>query len=166
MDCTSLVIRRFHEENFSCGRTKCESIAVNVLAPFAMQQILGELDSVKYLSVLIDTSNHKNLKLVPVLVQYFTLEERVQTKVIEFHNLKGETADVLTTYIMNVLHKYKLLDKVIVLSGDNCNTNFGGALWTGTNNVFAKLKTRNLKTDIQGIGCGAHILHNALPDKC
>jgi hypothetical protein len=39
MDCTSSVIRRLHEENFSCGGTKCETIVVNVLAPFATQQI-------------------------------------------------------------------------------------------------------------------------------
>jgi hypothetical protein len=43
MDCTSSVIRRLHEEKFSCGQTKCESIVVNVLAPFTMQQIFEEL---------------------------------------------------------------------------------------------------------------------------
>jgi hypothetical protein len=46
MDCTSSVIRRLNEEESSYGRTKCESIAVNVLAPFAMQQIFGEFESV------------------------------------------------------------------------------------------------------------------------
>jgi hypothetical protein len=49
MDCTSSDIRRLHVERFSCGRTKCGSIAVNVLAPFAMQQIFEELESVTYL---------------------------------------------------------------------------------------------------------------------
>jgi hypothetical protein len=39
MDCTSSVIRYLHEEKFSCGRTRCESIVVNGLAPFAMQHI-------------------------------------------------------------------------------------------------------------------------------
>jgi hypothetical protein len=48
MDCTSSVIRRLHEEKFSCGRTKCESVVSNVLAPFAMQQISEELESVTY----------------------------------------------------------------------------------------------------------------------
>jgi hypothetical protein len=48
MDCTSSVIRRLHKEKFSCGRTKCESIVVNVLAPFAMQQIFEELGSITY----------------------------------------------------------------------------------------------------------------------
>jgi hypothetical protein len=48
MDCTSSVIRRLHEENVSCDRTKCESVAVNVLAPFAMQELSEELESVTY----------------------------------------------------------------------------------------------------------------------
>jgi hypothetical protein len=47
MDCTSSVIR-LCEEKFSYGQTKCESIVVNVLAPFTMQQIFEELESVKY----------------------------------------------------------------------------------------------------------------------
>jgi hypothetical protein len=47
MDCTFSLIR-LHEEKFLCGRPKCESIVVNVLAPFAMQQIFVELDSVTY----------------------------------------------------------------------------------------------------------------------
>jgi hypothetical protein len=48
MDCTSSVIRRLHEEKFSCGQTRCESTVVNVLAPFTMQQIFEELESVTY----------------------------------------------------------------------------------------------------------------------
>jgi hypothetical protein len=48
MDCTSSVVRRLQEEELSCDRTKCESIAVNVLAPFAMQQIFEELENVTY----------------------------------------------------------------------------------------------------------------------
>lgn len=145
---------RLHEETFSCGQTKCESTVVNVLAPFTMQQILEELENF--------ISDHKNLKLVPVLVPHFTPEMRVQTKVIEFHNWKGETADVLTTYTTNVLHKYKLWDKIIAFCGDKCNTNFGGAARRETVHVYAKIKISNLKINIQGIGCAAYILHNAL----
>jgi hypothetical protein len=47
MDYTSSVMR-LHEEKFSCGQTKCESIVVNVVAPSAMQQIFEELESVTY----------------------------------------------------------------------------------------------------------------------
>jgi hypothetical protein len=107
------------DHTISCGRTKCEAIVVNALAPFAMQQILEELETVKYISVMVDTSNHKRLKLVPVLVPYFIRRKDVQTKVTEFHKSKGKTADVLTTYIMDVLDKYKLSNIIIALCGDN-----------------------------------------------
>jgi hypothetical protein len=48
MNSTSSVVRRLQEEKFSCGQTKCESIVVNVLVPFSMQQIFEELESVTY----------------------------------------------------------------------------------------------------------------------
>jgi hypothetical protein len=111
---------------------------------------------------MVDTSNHKNLKLVPVLLRCFTPGKRVQNEDIEFRNLKGETADMLRTHITYVLQKYKLSDKVIAFCGDNCNTNCEGAAGRGTDNIFAKLKTSNLKMKIHGVGCAAHILHNAL----
>jgi hypothetical protein len=47
---------------------------------------------------MVDTSNHKRLKVVPVLIQSVIPRKGVQIKVIKFHNLKGETTDVLTTY--------------------------------------------------------------------
>jgi hypothetical protein len=82
-----------------------------------MQQILEELETVKYISVMVDTSSHKSLELVPVLVRYFIPKKGVQIKVTEFHNLKGETAIVLTTYVMEVLDKYKLSDKLLPFVG-------------------------------------------------
>jgi hypothetical protein len=47
MDCTSSVIRNLHVQKFSCGQMKSEAVVVNVLAPFAMQQILEEMETVK-----------------------------------------------------------------------------------------------------------------------
>jgi hypothetical protein len=63
---------------------------------------------------------------------------------------------------MDVLGKYKLSNKIIAFCGDNCNTNFGRASRKGTDNVFARLTTSDLKMNIRGIGCAAHILHSAL----
>lgn len=64
---------------------------MNVIAPFAIQQMLDELKSIKFLIIMVDTSNHKNLKLVPILIRYFNPQEGVKIKVLEFMNLKGET---------------------------------------------------------------------------
>jgi len=55
---------------------------------------------------MVDTSNHKNLKLVPILIRYFNPQEGVKIKVLEFMNLKGETSNILSDYILNVLKKY------------------------------------------------------------
>jgi hypothetical protein len=41
------------------------------------------------------------------------------------------------------------------------NTNFGGRKRRGKNNVWRKLETE-LKRQIFGISCGAHIIHNCL----
>jgi hypothetical protein len=117
----SQLIKNLHVQKISCGRTKCQAVVVNVFAPSAMQQILKELETVKYISVMVHTSNHKSLKSVPVLIRYFIPRKGVKTKMIEFHNLKGETADVLTTYIMDVLDKHKLSNEIIAICGDNCN---------------------------------------------
>jgi hypothetical protein len=54
---------------------------------------------------------------VSVLVQYCIPNSGNQTKVTEFCKLKGESADVLTMYIMTVLCNYKLLYKIVALCG-------------------------------------------------
>jgi len=71
MDFTANLIKKLHEKKFSFVRNKCESIILNVLAPFAIDQIIDELKAVNFATIMIDTSNHKNLKLVPILIRYF-----------------------------------------------------------------------------------------------
>ena len=71
MDCTSSLLKQIYNKKFTCARTKAESIVLNVLAPFAMQQICKELENMNFATIMIDTSNHKNLKIVPILIRYF-----------------------------------------------------------------------------------------------
>jgi len=59
-----------------------------------MDQILDKLKAVNFVTVMIDTSNHKNLRTVPILIRYFDSKTRVQIKVLEFTNLKGKTSDI------------------------------------------------------------------------
>jgi hypothetical protein len=126
-----------------------------------MQQILEELESVKYLTVMVDTSNHKNLKVVPVLVRYFTPETRDQTEVIEFHNIKGEMADALTTYIMNVEHKYKRSDKIIAFDRTTV-TQISVGLQGEEQIMFCQAKDQQFKNEHSGTRCATNILLNAL----
>jgi hypothetical protein len=80
MDYTCAVIRNKHENKFMCSRTnnKCEPILVNVLLPYAMREISIELKDSKYVLVMTDASNHKDLKLVPVLTRYFNSSKEAQ----------------------------------------------------------------------------------------
>ena len=53
MDCTSSVIRKlFERPKFSCAKTKCEAIVVNVPSSYALERFAGNLNSAKYISVL------------------------------------------------------------------------------------------------------------------
>ena len=52
------------------------------------------------------------------------------------------------------------MEKCVAFGGDNTNTNFGGRLRKGTNNVFSKFK-ESMNESMEGVGCPAHILHNA-----
>jgi hypothetical protein len=100
-------------------------------------------------------------KLVPVVVRYFLLHVGIQNKIIEFSNLPGGTSNLITSKIIDVLTKFGLKQKIVALSADNTNTNFGGLNRKGKNNVHTKLQTE-LKKDLLGLGCNAHILHNTI----
>jgi hypothetical protein len=76
---------------------------------------------------MVDTSNRKSLKQVPVPVRYSVPEIGIQVQITDFENLTGETADHLLKYVMDVLEKFHLTDKIVDFCGNNCNTNLGGA---------------------------------------
>ena len=60
-----------------------------------------------------------------------------------------------------MLKTWKIEKKIIALSADNTNTNFGGVLRRGKNNLFTHLNGY-VENNIIGIGCSAHILNNAI----
>jgi len=47
VDCTSSIIRNLFSKKFRCARTKCESIVVNVFAPFALCEVINDLREAK-----------------------------------------------------------------------------------------------------------------------
>jgi hypothetical protein len=56
-------------------------------------------------------------------------------KVLVFVSLGGETTDLLLSYVLEVLQKLDLLEKVLIVSADNINTNFGDKKRKGKNNL-------------------------------
>ena len=116
-----------------------------------------------YFGVATDGSNHNELKLFPIIIQYFDWRKGgLQSKLIEFTNKANETADTIATYVKDTLEKRMLLKKCVAFTGDNCNTMFGGLRRNEQgNNVFAKLK-KMLNPSLIGVGCSAHVLNNCI----
>lgn len=74
-------------------------------------------------------------------------------------DLPNETSEQLTSYVLNVLKIWSIEHKLIAISADNTNTNFGGSSRRGKNNVYSRLKD-SIGNDLIGIGCSAHIIIN------
>ncbi|XP_053277202.1 uncharacterized protein LOC128438617 isoform X2 [Pleuronectes platessa] len=163
MDCTAQLTKKLYEPKFSCGRTKGEAIVNNVFAPWATNMVRQDLEQVEFVSLSIDSSNHGHLKLLPLIVRYCKANDgsmSIETKLLDFVELKGEKAEELAAEIMVVIEKFSLENKVVAFSADNTNTNFGGLNRVGRINVHTKVKNA-LQREVIGLGCPAHIIHNA-----
>ncbi|CAH0546166.1 unnamed protein product [Brassicogethes aeneus] len=159
-DCTSKLIQHCFEPKYSSARTKTESIITHVLAPFAIKELLDALSQVHFITVFSDVSNHNATKVIPILVRFFT-PRGVQVKILEIKEQPGETSDIISNYIIDTLARYDLTSKLLGISADNTNCNFGGASRRGLNNVFHKIKS-TVNRPLIGIGCLAHIMNNCV----
>lgn len=161
MDCNSKLLSKLFDKKFSCARTKTELVVKNVLSKYAHQELLQELSNISFVSIFSDASNKKDLKLFPTVVRYFTYQEGVKLRMIDLVSLPGETSELISESIMTIIANTHLSDKIVGFCADNANTNFGGLSRSGKNNVFSRLDS-NLKQSLVGVGCSAHIIHNAI----
>ncbi|ODM87768.1 hypothetical protein Ocin01_18914 [Orchesella cincta] len=143
VSCTSKLLKSFYDQKFSCSKTKCERIVIKVLAPAAIEVVEKELANVNYINAAVDCSNHKNVKLMPVMIRYFTVPEGVKVRMIDIHSLPGETAEIITTAVLKTLKEFSLSDKLIGICADNTNTNFGGVNRKGKVNLFSWKEIEN-----------------------
>jgi len=72
--CNSKFISSFFEPNFTLGKTKCKAFVLNVLAPVAFDQLREDLNECNFITVSMDASNRKDIKIVPVIIRYFQSE--------------------------------------------------------------------------------------------
>jgi len=163
-DCTSKLIKKLFEPKFSAARTKTEAVIIHVISPYIFKTVLEDLNVVNFITVTIDSSNRKDIKLTPIVVRYFK-ENRVHIKLLYFDEVPGETSDILVEHILTCLKKFCIEQKIICVTADNTNTNFGGKNRKTECNVFRKLQ-KALSRPIFGIGCGAHILHSTVQTAC
>ncbi|XP_030747812.1 uncharacterized protein LOC115876244 [Sitophilus oryzae] len=166
LDCTSSLLKKIIPDSeitakFGCGRTKTEAIVNHVLSPHAQETLISSLNSVNFYGIGTDASNHGATKMFPVVVQYFQWFNGIQTQVLELSALSSETAEAISKYLITTIKKFNITSKCIAFSGDNANVNFGGLARRGQKNVLSNMK-QDLNSDIVGIGCPAHILHNCI----
>lgn len=102
--------------------------------------------------------------MMPVVVRYFIPTSGVRVKLLEFSSEKGETAQIISSLIKKSVEQNKIADKLVGFCGDNCPANFGSRERGGANNVFSILK--QWRPALIGVGCAAHIVHNALKSAC
>lgn len=144
-------------EKIHCGRTKAEAIVAQVLAPKELEKVLHVIHSNKlWYSVQTDASNHLNRTFFPLVLQYYTIENGIESKLVDFFEQPDETAEGMFQAIKESMGKLDLpLKKLCSFSADNTNSNFGSR-----NSVYVKLKNEN--TNILKANCYAHTLHNCL----
>ena len=127
MDCTSKLLQVAFEPKFTCARTKAEAIILHVFMPYALRTLQSDLEKCSFVSILTAASNHKKVKLFPILVRYIDWDYGVRVKSLEFKSLPGETSAIVSNYLTACLDENNLKEKVIGLCADNTNSNFGGA---------------------------------------
>ena len=160
MDCSSSMIRNFYQQKFTFARTKCEAIVKNVFAPWALELVSQDLMKADAIALSIDISNHGHLKLLPILARFYSHKSNeIATTLIDFVDVKGETAEIISSEVLKVIEKFGVSDKIVGMSADNTNSNFGGLNRAGRVNVHTKVKTA-LQREVIGLGCPAHIVHS------
>jgi hypothetical protein len=76
------------DSKFSRAYTKSETVAVNVLAPLAKEELHKELNDARFISVSSDVSNGKSVKLIQIRVQYFYPIHGIKVKLLKVYSLK------------------------------------------------------------------------------
>lgn len=168
MDCTPKLNEAIYFDSdvakkISSARTKTHSIINNVIAPHALNVTMEAVSGISCFGVSTDASNHGNIKMFPIVIQYFDYKlGGLKTKVIELKSTPNETSETVAQYITETLQHLGIANKCVSFTGDNANTNFGGINRKEGNNIYSRLKTSLNNENLIGVGCPAHILHNAI----
>ena len=169
MDCSNKLSKLLFCESSTAKqmqleRTKAEAIITSVLASESVQQIRKDLDVSTDISphkclpysISSDTSNKGNIKMFPLIVQYFSPNTGVNVKLLDFYEDPQETSDDIMRQIQARLNKHSLpLESVSAYSADNASINFGNC-----HSVFTLIKEQC--PHIVKAGCKAHVIHNAI----
>lgn len=138
---------------------------MQVISPRIELDVAAELRKLNFLTIITDTSNHKALKMLPVIVRGFSEEKGVQSFKLEVKLIPNERSETIGNVLFQTGTRFQIVDKIVAFGADNCNTNYGGVSRKGENNVFFRLK-QLFNREIVGVGCVSHIIHNAFDAAC
>lgn len=138
---------------------------LGILAPLSFEMLTTDLEAANFVTLSTDTSNHGNIKMLPIMVRYFSVKSGVQNKLLELVELNNEKADTIVPILKNLCEKYNLNKKVICYAAHNAPVNFGGVTRGGDVNILAQLQS-HFENRLVGLGCVAHILHNTVDNAC
>ncbi len=80
----------------------------NVIAPWAASLVKQDLEKIQCVFLSIDVSNH--VKLLPVVIGYFKICDgsiSLQTKLLDFIELKGVTSEEITAEDLVVIQTFE-----------------------------------------------------------
>lgn len=161
MDCTNKLSKILYVDSkiankIRLARTKMEALVTEVLGPYSVESVINDLNDNVFFCLQTDASNKKNIKLFPLVVQYFSINKGIQNKLLDFYENSNESADGMLEAIKKSMDSYNLsFNQVSGLSADNCNANFG---------IHHSLYT-NIKKEVPNLikgNCHAHIVHNTV----
>lgn len=164
MDCgIKLNSKMFNDSILSkeihCGKTKAEAIVKNVLSPKSIEMVLNDIKPLNhdpiYFSIASDASNNGNRKLFPIVIQYFSVKNGIQNKLLDFFEDPKEESKDIYDNITKCLNQYNLdIALVSAYSADNANVNYGEY-----NSVYQKFLQAS--PGIVKANCCCHVIHNA-----
>jgi hypothetical protein len=123
-------------KKLSCRRTKAEAIVTAVLASAPVDDSLGilhrnmieieEEDLTPYFSIASDASNHGSSKMFPVAIKFWTPQDGMHNRVLDFYSDSEESAETIANQLTSRLEKMDLsIQKVSEFSVDNASVNYG-----------------------------------------
>ncbi|XP_075144652.1 uncharacterized protein LOC142219654 [Haematobia irritans] len=123
----------------SLGRTKAAAITINIIAPFAQNQLVSELKNTPYFSISCDASTVGNVKTYPYAVQYFNELNGIEKKILDFYEDCSEKSEDIYLKLMDITAKNNLnINQISAYSADNASVKYGIH-----NSVYQILKTTN-----------------------
>jgi hypothetical protein len=136
------------------------------LAPYSVKNLLEDLGTQPF-SISIDSSNHKEEKLFPFVVRFFSARKGIQVRLLDLETLPGESSILVFEWIKGMVRKHDLdFHNLSAFCADNAPVNFGkpdqkerGPGEDEPQNIFYKIQSEC--PYVIPIGCCAHVLHNS-----